>query len=336
MRSISCTYTLFGPLHDIDIHSIETKHPLTWSNDDVGFWVLREFPHQKDINKAFVGRDGKFLWFLTRPQMVDIGFRPSACEMMWNAVQSLHRRFEKEDILRALEIQKPMKPRKDKSDESETDESETDANWDLALQLIKEDIQGELHDQYYCEMIGHWSANSLQQSQSDALLASRLQMECNAEGESLRLAEQLWVDAELAQRMENLEDEHEVNQVVAQFGRHIDIETHDIPQEVFEPLPDDEVINLFDRRATCNTCFSTTRVLKLKCAHRMCEPCLRILLKTALSDRSLIPLKCCKQFIAPIVVQLLNGEDLTKFVECSKEKNAKDICIARVQVVGSL
>ena len=59
-------------------------------------------------------------------------------------------------------------------------------------------------------------------------------------------------------------------------------------------VPNEPTPNKKNKRYTCVGCFSAPQKTFLcRCRHRYCRRCIKKLFETAISDRNLLPVKCC-------------------------------------------
>ena len=79
------------------------------------------------------------------------------------------------------------------------------------------------------------------------------------------------------------------------------------------------------RKAQCSICFEQAPVVQLACEHSMCKICLRKLYAEAITDRTLLPVRCCKVPLdAELAAALLPPDMLITLVRKTKEAQAQN------------
>jgi hypothetical protein len=82
---------------------------------------------------------------------------------------------------------------------------------------------------------------------------------------------------------------------------------------------------LFFVVARCSICFSLGNIAELDCKHNICKACLGTLLQTALSDRSLLPVRCCQQPLSiDLAAAVLPPADLHTLIQRTRQAQAKE------------
>ena len=287
-----------------------TQHPLEWTEEDIVMWRMSyAFPCDSQILAGF---DGVRLWNLTRQQLDELNDdRPEGLQMQADDIElicsaALHLREYSlnQDMMAALKLQAEDAP---------------------ALAVLEEEFGGTTFDQSYCGLIHAHKLEKQRVSAADAELAARLAQEADFGGANLRLVqeeEQRRLDGDLARRVERVQDEASVQDMIDQHGQ--DVITEPVPDETsgnndlnHESLPD-----ALDPE--CMACTSqTSDPINLVCEHTWCCPCMRTLFDTALKDASMLPVSCCQKTIPQEIVQkVLSKDEENLLVSRLKEKLA--------------
>ena len=91
-----------------------------------------------------------------------------------------------------------------------------------------------------------------------------------------------------------------------------------------EPVPP-AAGSIFSTKTRCSICMDVNDVAKLACGHWMCRSCLSTLLLTALSDRSLLPVRCCQQPLSEeLAAAVLPPEALLTLAQRTRQAQARD------------
>lgn len=97
----------------------------------------------------------------------------------------------------------------------------------------------------------------------------------------------------------------------------------------------------FDTTADCCACDSNKRVYNAPCGHAYCEECARSLYSHALTNRSFIPVRCCKVPFASALVEacLMDAGDVNKYesLRCEIENPcppASELDVAASRVIS--
>ena len=81
-------------------------------------------------------------------------------------------------------------------------------------------------------------------------------------------------------------------------------------------------------RTTCTACSSGFRLpftVKAPCGHAYCQECIVDLFKSAMTDETLMPPRCCRTEIPlPTVERLLGDDDVVQFTEKMREFSTKN------------
>jgi len=92
-----------------------------------------------------------------------------------------------------------------------------------------------------------------------------------------------------------------------------------------------------DHTGTCTVCRDSCKQLnKLDCGDLYCNPCLRTWFEDALTDRSLFPLKCCKQLVREEIISRVMTEDefaqaqqISEEAQCTNKMYCPNTCCSR-------
>lgn len=289
-------------------------HLLSWSGADVEEWCLTApFPPNSKCSTLLKGMDGTALWNLTIEELrvlesegASEGHMPQEeLEQLLVAVSSLRAKYERDDLIAALNIQSEVEP---------------------SLADAQAHVRQEGFDQAYSHMVHSHEIDKQRASYADAELASRLAREASLGAMDLRLAqveEQRRLDHELARRLQH-GGEDQVQNIIDTHGQDV------LTEPAFEA---EETVRLEERDAgaaggagdkvECFVCMDMAEdCTTFDCNHSMCRECLKDLFRVALSDVSMLPVTCCGVPLRPQVVRkVLTQEEEAVMIERLREKD---------------
>jgi len=212
------------------------------------------------------------------------------------------------------------------------------------MQALWEEHQPDLLDRFYSDMLQDEDLKRSRLLQVDMELAARLQQDWNREDalpaatSIMQIEEQARLDADLARCVEQLDD-GTAHAVLDQHGREVEKTTcamEDVAAVASsasasaEEMPagmDGRMLEMGENKmcCACTEEFPDSKLATLKCQHQMCSACLRQLVRVAMSDVSLIPIKCCNILLCEdLMREVLDSAEFVHFLRMSEEKRARN------------
>eukprot|EP00927_Polykrikos_kofoidii_P050184 TRINITY_DN44103_c0_g1_i1.p1 TRINITY_DN44103_c0_g1~~TRINITY_DN44103_c0_g1_i1.p1 ORF type:complete len:748 (-),score=82.47 TRINITY_DN44103_c0_g1_i1:59-2236(-) len=147
-------------------------------------------------------------------------------------------------------------------------------------------------------------------SDSDRLVAQRLQARFLAQDEQAR------VDRQLAQAIGAADSDHQVQRVLMGAAN---------PTVHGGISSSSSAASAHHAPGRCSSCMESKLVVTVACKHSYCEECLRQLFENACNDRTLIPVRCCReQLDLQHAARVLSIASFDLLRDRTEEQNAKD------------